>query len=314
MFGNRLGWIIAGVLAFVYLGALVAIESSGSLSAPTALTTAADALDPLSLPPPPLPPTLDTADATPLLQDIIRIVLADRELYERFVSSPSVPSADIPRLAALTPLLAQLTHPTATLYLNQPRDSISYAPESPHVAAMFLAGRAANRVALYHRANGKPDDARPLFLASLSLGHKLFLSRTTHAELSAGLGLMSEAATGLQLLGDPAAPPFLAALATLNDRLTPAWTAISTVDPTTLGKHNGDIHRLALKSNERVFRVESTLKLGRLQYNVGTAGTPADQRQAKKLLKQLLTDPDPAVAHAAQLASELTLENYRTLR
>lgn len=312
--GNRLGWTFAALLAVLYLGALVALEFSGSLSAPTALTTSPTALDALSLPPPPLPPATDTSDATPLLNDIIRLVNQDCPLYERFVSSPSVPTDDIPRLAAITPLLAQTNHPTATLYSRTPADIVSYAPENPSLTALSLAGRAANRLAMVHRAQGRPDDARPLFLASLSLGHKLFLSRTTYAELSTALGLMSESATGLKLLGDPAALPFLESLSTLNAQILPVWTAISTVDPTTLGFHNGDIARLALFSNERVYRVESTLKLGRLKYNVGTSGTPADQRNTTKLLTRLLQDPDPAVSHAARLALDLTIENYRTLR
>lgn len=317
--GSPLGWTLAAALALLYLGSLTLLELSARTTPPTPLSDRALLPLSLSLPfdrLPETPPRTPSPDATPLLIEIVRLVQADLPLYQRFTQSPSVPLNEVPRLAALDPLLEQAPLATANAWPLPPERHIAYRPEHPEVAALLLAGQSANRLAMVLRGQSQNADAARYFHATLSLGHKLFTHRTTYAELSAALGLMTEATAGLRLLhpDDPALAQLAQSLQSLTDDTNATWTAISTIDPDVLSLHNGDIPRIALASAEPVWRVEAVLKLGRLKYNVGTRGTPADQRRARRLIQQLQSDPDPPIALAARLANELTLEQYRTLR
>ncbi|MFN4242109.1 MAG: hypothetical protein ACK4PI_02610 [Tepidisphaerales bacterium] len=316
---SPLGWLIAVLLAAAYVGAFVLLETAGRTTPPTPLSDIAvaplkleAALDAL----PDAPPLRTDRDATPLLLEAARLVAADISLYERFLASANVSVSDLPRLFALDPLLEQAELSSASAWSQPLTRHIAYRPEHPEVTRLVLAGRALGRVAMNDRSLGRTADAARSFHAMLRLGHKLWTYRTTYAEMSAGLGLMSEATAGLRLLhpNDEALAALAGELQSLTETTYAVWTALSTVDPDLLSRHNGDVCRIARDAQERVWRVEATLKLGRMKYNVGRRGTPADQRQARRLISQLRNDPDPAVALAAQLAADLTLEQYRTLR
>ncbi len=161
--------------------------------------------------------------------------------------------------------------------------------------------------------------ARSHYRAALGLGYKLVGERQTLAELSGGLGLMVMASSGLAQLameeGDLAPLAELEAyVATLreidNARVRPVAAAVNTIDPRRIREHAGDLFVFARSSEERVWRVEATLALGRLRFNQPTAG---DRRGATTLLSRLVNDPDPAVALAAREALDLTIEAYRRL-
>ena len=85
---------------------------------------------------------------------------------------------------------------------------------------------------------------------------------------------------------------------------------ITSIDPKVLARHVGDVFVLAEKSSERVWRVEAVLKLGMYKYYTNT---PGDRRAARRMVRSLLNDPDPAIQTAALAANELTREQYRTI-
>lgn len=325
--GNKLGWGLAGLVFVVYVGAIALVEIGGGLAVPTSLTADARGVGPLVLPVGVSEVIAEGAgDGTGVLREIVAEVGRSRELYESFVSSTGVSADVIARLAAIDLVVRQAAYDSGAPWAASPEQVVLYdgvdGRERTGVIALRLAGQATGRVALLRRAQKDPAQARRLWEAELSLGHKLFVARQSYAELSAGLGLMSEAAAGLELLakdeGDAVRLARLQAfgdgIRELNDRIAPIWAAISTIDPDVMGRHNGDVRVLATRAGERVWRIEATLKLGRMKYDVGTSGTPADQREARKLLRQLMLDPDPAVALAARLGNDLTIEQYRTLR
>lgn len=326
MFGNPRGWAISAAVAVVYVGLFALVERGGAVSRPSALTTAgAFGMGPVSVPP------IDaltagrvgreSAEAVRVLR---REVEAGRGVYERFMRSPGL-DAELLRQITVVDRVAglALAQGGGAVELFPAEDAVSYAPpEDRPVEAARLAGASASRVALAMRARKRPEEARRIWEGVLVLGATIAEGRQSFAELSAGLGLMSEAAGGLALLAKDAADDgwraraekLTADLAALNAQIAPVFEAVSTIDPGVMSRHNGDIPVLATASKERVWRVEATLKLGRMKYDVGRTGTPADQRNARKLLRRLATDPDPAVACAAALGDALTLEDYRTLR
>lgn len=316
---SPLGWALASVIAALYLTAIMLLERSGRVTPATAVSELAATPLAVHLPLgelPDAPEQRGDTDATALLLETARLVGADVERYLRFLAAPAVATGDIPALLALDGVLEQASLASAPSWGQMPERHVAYRTQHPEVERLALAGRALNRVALHDHQQGRNADAARGFYATLSLGHKLLQHRTTYAELSTGLGLMSEAVTGLRLVfGDrPVLMRLLDQLRLEGERTLAVWTAISTVDGELVSRHNGDVCHIATHSNERVWRVEATLKLGRMKFDVGVRGTPADQRRARRLIQQLRSDPDPAVAFAARLASELTLEDYRTLR
>jgi hypothetical protein len=67
---------------------------------------------------------------------------------------------------------------------------------------------------------------------------------------------------------------------------------------------------------ERMWRIESTLKLGRFKFHVGGQqhGRLADQTLAPTRLAALQNDPDPYVAAAARAAANLTQAEYNLIK
>lgn len=321
--GNKQGWLMAGVVAVGYLSVWVAIERAAGKTRPTSLVNQGGwALQSLSLK---LAADQGAGDGTAVLEEIVRTVKKDWELYERFTNSPAVDEELLPRLAVIDLVVAQQKYGTGSLFQRSPQRVVGYELDGMargDVDALLLAGRCVNRVALLHRVKGRQDEAKRLFESGLALGIKIFEGRQTYVELSGGLGLISEAVGVLKKIAQqeknkPWEDGLIAMedqIADLNQRIAPTWLAISTVDGVLVARHAGDIPVLAERSKERVWRVEATLKLGRMRYYVGNSGTIIDVREAERKLVELAEDEDPAVAWAAKLARELTVEEFRMLR
>lgn len=320
--GNRQGWILAAIVAVVYAGLVYTLETAGSATPPTPLSSS-EAMAELSLPPgaDTLVSMPEKRDASEIIRRLTKSISANTREYEHFSL------ADIPRLPALGLLVDQTPLSEATKRAQDPDYAVGYNPTAKfEITAFDTLSTAAQRAALLCRADKRPDDGKAFFEGEYSLGYKLFAARQTYADVRNALLLMSDGVAGLKYFAkdsqNPSSsnPETLAKLQSLEDglldlgkRSQSVWRAIGSIDPALIGQHAGDIPLIAQHSKERAWRVEATLKLGRMRYSVGT-GTGSDQRNARRLLRQLLTDPDPAVAHAAKLANDLTIEDYRTLR
>ena len=89
---------------------------------------------------------------------------------------------------------------------------------------------------------------------------------------------------------------------------------ISSIDQNVIRQHTGDIFEIANRSQERMWRVEAILKLGRMKFDVGgNRGRFGDQAGAKRYLKSRVSDPDPFIKTAAKAAKDLTIEQYRSM-
>ena len=110
---------------------------------------------------------------------------------------------------------------------------------------------------------------------------------------------------------------FEVARKTLYDqRIAPVWRAISSIDPAVRNKYAGDVFAFAGGANgggaaEKMWRVESLLKLGRLRYSAARLG---DKGGAERVLKAVASGAsDPAVKLAAEKGRDLTLRDFRLL-
>jgi hypothetical protein len=212
------------------------------------------------------------------------------------------------------------------LFAATPREVVSYEPERPPLEAIYHVGKTAVRVGLV-MGTRDPAAAAKFYQAVFSLGMKLYQERVVFDELSKGEDLMGTAAVGLQHLAergkDTAAAHAIQQFNTdrLNDyqaKVQPVWLVVSSIDPQTVAGSAGDLFELARdRSVERLWRVEATLKLGRLQYNAGDEfGRRGNQLAARRVLREMAGDAteDPAVRVAAEQARDLTADQFRQLR
>lgn len=311
------GWSIGGtIVAAVALSTPVLIGLIGT-TPPTALGKNPAFVEPIQLPVG--PETILLSDPSKDATEPYRLALADYQKnprdYEEFGTGLGAAPAGIEQL------LLAANAGKAKLFEDDPAKIVNYTLQKPNLDALVELGRTANRAALL-RARDDPKQSRKYFESAFALGQKLFAERLNYAELSAGLGLMNEAATGMRYLAqnnpDSALEhhltAFLDASRQYNEQhLLPTWRILSTIDPKIIGQHAGDVFLLAKQSRERMWRTEAILALGRARFNAGRAG---DQRQANRYLQQLQADPhlDPVLRTAVNAAKNLTAEQYRGLQ
>ncbi|GIW77792.1 MAG: hypothetical protein KatS3mg104_2855 [Phycisphaerae bacterium] len=333
MWGNLQGWIVAGVL-------LILMGISGwtlqQINAPTPPTRFG--LDPknlsvleLSVSPGSIVRMQAPGDAGELYLQAIREVRSDRVAYERFVERGQL--SDARNLKAVAYILEAAPIASMSLLTRNPEKNIGYfkmfTPED--LADIKLAGKTVERIGLLQQVNGRTEQAKESLQASFALGAKMFKERLIFMEAFEGLGLMNGAAEILRVIAQQekninqvaTLESFLESTRTLYEqRMKPMWSIISSVGGTPasnrkMSEHAGDIfHFTTQAQQERMWRVESILKLGRFRFHVGGQGYGrlADQTQASARLKVLVNDPDRYVSQAARSAMDLTSEDYHRIQ
>jgi hypothetical protein len=311
MWGNALGWCIsAAIVAAAALGLVLLQNRITTVSPTTALATPANgATLVLSLSPATVLAPADQADASLLYRMAMQDFEADRSTYTDFLQRGTTPQTS--ELPALEHLLAAAKHGRADIFASHPETIITYDRTIPELEALRSLGQCAVRIALL-RQPSNPTEAARYADAAFALGARLFEERLTLAELRLGIELMVQSARLIEMCDAARAAParqFADACRTLvSQRIDPIARAIVTIDPAALGTHTGDVFYFARNAAERMWRVESTLAIGRLRFNAARVG---DQRIADRVLERLMNDPDLAVRAAAHAAGELTLEQYR---
>jgi len=99
-----------------------------------------------------------------------------------------------------------------------------------------------------------------------------------------------------------------------NDHVLPMLKIVQSIDANVIADHAGDIFHIARNSQERMYRVEAILAMGRMRYYVGEAGRIGNQRGAIQEVKRLANNSDPVIRRAAEEARDLTIEKYRLLK
>ncbi|HSV13384.1 MAG TPA: hypothetical protein VLI90_03950 [Tepidisphaeraceae bacterium] len=324
MFGNRLGWGISAVIVLFAAFLAKLIYSAGLPTPPTGWVQ--KAVQPLTAPAGTdavVPGGMNEArDAGELYRRLIDDYEMNTAAYAAIAAAKELDPAAIAARPGLQALLDATHCQTMTLFANKPEEIINYDAEKPALEALREAAKAATRTALL-LGTRDPAAAAKVYEAVFALGAKLYHERVVFDELSKGEDLMGTAAAALQRLAERTKDAERAkALQQFNtDRLNdyeakvkPVWDVVSSADEGIIAGYAGDIFVLAQdRTIEKMWRVEATLKLGRMLYMAGRRG---DQLAAKRVLREMSADTseDPAVRTAADQARNLTIQQYRTLR
>ncbi len=332
MWGNLYGWIIAGVLFMFMLLGLWGLQHMNRITEPTKF-----GLDPknlskleLGVKPSQVYAMTGSGDAGAAYRKAIDEVNADLKKYERFVESGKL--ADGKSLPAIKSVMEAASMSGMSLLMQKPDQNIGYYEFAtpPDLNAIDLAGRATQQLGMLYFADNKKDEAKKHFEASFALGAKMFNERVRFQEAFKGIGLMNGSAPRLKELALAEKDEkrvadiddFLAGTQEMTAQITKMWNVIYAVGGTdssnkAVADNIGNVYHFTSPAmQERMWRVESTLRMGWFQYNVGgeTYGRKADQVTAAYRLKELENDPDPAVAAAAKAGLNLTLQQFRAIK
>jgi hypothetical protein len=321
MFGNTKGWGISALIVVV-IGLLIFFMgkppqiSPPTKSIPMALASAALSVDPATLG---IKPTGTDADAHDLYFKIIDDYAQNHFSYEKY--------EEVKKLAADKPEFLQWIVDAAdcnkaTLFGRKPDLIINYENQLDAIVALKAAGLWADNLGLYLVAEAIEkkkgfDEADKYLKGAFILGERLYYERLRWDEFTAGTELMTKAAYAMQREAvaqkDDARVAQLDAFQTAandyNTKIVSAWQAISGIGGNPLSC-SGDMFDIAANSKEPMWRVEATLKLGRMHYMENV--TPGDQRGAVRILKQMADSADIVpVRTAAEKARDLTVDDFR---
>jgi hypothetical protein len=316
MWGNLQGWLISVVLAGVILSPVAFLVKMSQAPAPAGPALDAANLLPMKLPAEPDEVwTLFTEDSDAgklYKQTIAAWNDAAEAACAQFIASPT------DQIPSPLQFLIDARHARRmTLFAADLPAVINYDSDHPDLEKLFAAGEWAYRAGLSLGQHGKQAQAEPLLEAAFALGRQLYQERIVFDECEKGMELMADAAAaecaviprGSELFDR--LTDFQKALDDYQQQRTaPIWQAISSVDQQTIEQTAGDVLAFAEQSQERMWRVEATLKLGRYRFDAARLG---DQIAAKRALRGLSRDADPAIAAAGQTGLNLTVETYRMI-
>ena len=330
MWGNVQGWLISLVIVAIMGWKMWDLSQVAAMAPPSGQFK--NLREPVALPIKPedaLPGVMtEDRDAGDLYWKAIEVYRADPTPYEKFeVTKPE----RFKELKAVALVLQGTSANNATIFIDRPEVLVNYKYPWPELDALFNVGQVVNSIGHYYvvsAKNANEELARKHLHAGFSLGTKLYNERLTHGELMAGIKLMQGSADSLKELakrkGDKSRQE---ALQAFGDQTSSYYTSrvqkliekILSAGQQDVGRHSGDVFELALHNPDRMWRTEALLKIGRYKYEKG--GSYADQVWANRILKQperleqpdLTKDKDPAVARAATIARDLTVDQFHLI-
>ena len=347
MFGNLRGWIISAVL-LAGLGWLCkVIYDFGKPTAAAPIPKLVDgkpsretirprdSLVALALPIAPsaiVQPTVDgnAGDALRAALELYRDPTT-RRAYERFASRnrnagdyDALPKAPIEKLIEAGPMRQMRFLSTGDLdriinYDTRNRPDLNDLQQLAGVASTLANYRAFKPPGSDRMVD--PAGARKLFEALFLIGQKLFEERVVYDEMQLGLELMAGATGGLMKLAEAERNVEMlgrlrafdeARVQYVTGHILPIWRVISSIDDGVIARHAGNVFLLAMEGEDRMWRVEALLKLGRYRFHATRAG---DQSTANRVLKQIAaSEADPVIQHAARTARDLTSAQHNLSR
>jgi len=319
MWGNKLGWGISGAMVILFVGAVVLLNLSLSISPPTGKTNALSVELPIS-PAGIVSAGTEPGDAGELYLRAIDDYRSNYFAYDQFLGDSGATVAQGMKLPAVQWLLDARDKAECSIFKAKPELVVTYEP-SKAVDALRVYGNVLTRLGLLTGASGKTPDAIKFHEAAFVLGRWMSAERVVYAEYSAGTGMMGTAAAGLaRIYLKQKDNVTVAKFEDFNNArvdfekntIAPVWRVLSSIDPNVIKNYPGDIFVIARTSSEPMWRTEAVLKLGRMKYFAGRKG---DQVGANRTVRALAdTDADPVVRRAAALARDLTIEQYRQIR
>lgn len=321
MFGNKKGWMVSAAMVLLWGGLLWLIYSADEITPATAFSKDAVRMGKMQLPidPVPLGPAMNGAeDAGDLYCKVIADYQTSFPIYKRIIRDGEMRRSEMNKLAAVDYVVRATACKGMTLLEKQPGDIINYKLEKPALTALMDVGSVTLVRGDMAEKEKRLDEARRYYMATFSMGYKLFNERVMYDELSTGLTLMIQAAQSMIKLETDAGNKdkataygaFVdACLAYDQESLGPTLKVLRAIDDKRVARHAGDVFAFARTAQERMWRVEATLQLGRYRFNAGRA---ADQRMAMRELRKLANDPDAVISAAGKAARDLTVEDYRS--
>ncbi len=330
MFGNRLGWGIAGVLAICVLGVVYMVASLAmKTTAPSAgaldkagkyslkLLERPQMLDPISLPFTPtaiLPSMTKAEDAGPHYRAAIAEFMKDPHIYNPD-NAARIKSTNLSDYPALKHLIEAKDCATMNLFAGTPEDVIKFSIVPEPIKALGSLGETAINVSM-RMPDSQKEEALALSEAAFALGAKMAAERLRWSEFETGHQLIYKGCYRIAALDPARAPAANAAkddmVKLIKERCMPFAFATTSIDPEVMGRTAGDIFYIVKNGKERMWRIEALLKLGQYKYNSGEPGNGADQRYAKSLARKVMNDPneDKIIRAAAKASYELTKDDY----
>lgn len=250
-------------------------------------------------------------DAAALYQKAIAAYREDQVKLARYDQAKKTNAPEAQLWAPIVQLLIEASASSQPgVFGGRLADAINYHPDKPRIEALRSIGKAVLHLALLHNAENDKAVAIQHARAVFALGVKLHQERLVYRELDAGEELLGSSAALLATLE----PDRASALRQFNEkrlehwrtRIEPIHRAIFVVSP-----HVPDMAALAREAGDAMWQVEAILALGRCKY---TAPRAADQKLALRTVTDLASSTDKRIAMAAELARDLTVEEFRTLR
>ena len=328
MFGNKQGWIISVLIAAAMGWILVKFGQAPAIAKPSGQFV--NLTQPIKLPIVPaeaLPGVMtEDRDAGEQYRQAIQAYMDDRKTYDK--AEPKYYDRR-DKLPAIDLLVSAAPAKRATIFSPKPETLVNYRYPWPELDALMKLGLIANSIAFSAQARDDQETTRKYANACFSLGAKLYEERLTHGEFDVGLKLMQTAGDTFKSLAkrkeDSAAQAKWEQFGQqtntyyVNNIQKLYQKVVSQARPD-VAAYAGDVFELARNSPDRMWRVESILKVGRYKFNATRSG---DQVGAKRMLSD---DPgqfgyedwtkheDPAVRTAAKAAKELTIEQFRMIQ
>ena len=323
MFGNTKGWVFSAIIALVVALMIFYMGKPPQISRPTrtiplALASANLSVDPASLG---IKPAGTEADAHDLYVKVIDDYTKNHFDYERY--------SDVKKLAADKPdflqwIVEAADCSKATLFGRTPDVVISYENELDSIVDLKTTGLWADNLGLYlvvdaNKKNKGFEEADKYLKGAFILGQRLYQERLRFEEFTAGTELMTKAAYAMQKEAEfqhddarvAQLDAFQSAANDYNNKIVSTWAAISGIGGDPLS-NSGDMFDIAQNSKETMWRVEATLKLGRMHFMENV--TPADQRGAVRVLKQMADNADLLpVRTAATRGRDLKVDDFRKI-
>ena len=158
-------------------------------------------------------------------------------------------------------------------------------------------------------SKGEKDKARNLALAVWLFGQRLFEHSDRLYHKNTGLDMMTSAGSMLILLAERDEKldrEVLSKWGAALDEISRKWQPkiMATVGP---NPHPGDLVNIALNDQDRMFRVEATLKLGIQRYTVDRG----NRRAMNQAIQAAIASDDPMLAEAGRAADAVTLQEMR---
>ncbi|MEM1011072.1 MAG: hypothetical protein AAGI46_02495 [Planctomycetota bacterium] len=336
--GNRNGWITAGVIVVVMIALAWTLAGSGSVTPPTSLGQIASRWSSVSVPPAVTKVVPDDAGSAMSYRRLLELYRSDvdaRRTAERLARATSTAVEEETRLTDVIDALIETTGADDAVLADEPELAINYDRSIEPLDDLHNLGRSAvqqasvfaTRAARARDFDGDDAErARAIYQAVLSLGHHLAEERVIYRQWRFGTQLMADGLSGLgalaQAAGDANAADFRAASSALSAYLTettlPLWDAIGSANndvatDTRAETHFGDVLAIARSDQaDPMWRTEAILRLGKSRF--GAPRTP-DRNAAERAVRQLAEDlPTGNLRTAAEQARDLDAAAFRVAR